>query len=124
MLDSDVDRARPPAGPAGADQRGGTFGKRNDLIAGFNKRNQFAEPPHSAAVNGFAAQAPLVPGAAKLLRIERGEFIFDVEQSAAKGAKVPFFFRVLARQATFFNALEIGRGHRKLSVVSVKELSH
>src|SRR5271169_1080938 len=116
MLDSDVDRPRPPTCTARAHQRSGAFGKGNNFIGGLNERNQLAESPDSAAIDGFATQPPLMPGVAKFFRIERSKIILHFEQPAAEGAMMPPFLWVLALGAAFFNALEVG-GHKRTSVV-------
>ena len=75
------------------------------------KGNQLAEPPYAAAVDRFAAQPALVPGAPELLRIEGIKIIFHIEQAAAEFAGMQVLLGVLAAPAGFLDALEIGGGH-------------
>src|SRR5207245_11229958 len=55
---------------------------------------------------------------AQLFRIERVKLVLHLQQPAASRAKIGVLLRVLPLLAAFFDALEVGGGHWKLSVVS------
>src|SRR5581483_7941612 len=111
VLDREVDGPGPPARASRSHKRRGAFRERDDPAAGLDERDQFAEAPHPAAVDGLAAQSALMPGMTKLIRIKRVKVVTNLQQTAAEGALVGALPGVLLPQAGCLNALEVSGRH-------------